>query len=122
MLCCTQRPNKPVRPQRLLVGEAGGTNNSRKPGVAGGWGRALGGGGGPLAAGFLMDKAHRTDWLSFSSGKGHPGLCPAGRGHPCNTYQASSVPSPHPPLPRDFIFTLVESKKTKVELQRMEIY
>lgn len=63
-------------------------------------------GGWPLAAGFLMDKAHRTDRLSLSSGKGHPGLCPAGGGHPCNTHQA-------PSLPRDFIFTSVKCKKTK---------
>lgn len=44
--------------------------------------------------------------LSLSSGKGHPGLCPAGGGHPCSTHQA-------PSLPRDFIFTSVKCKKIK---------
>lgn len=91
-------------PQSLLGPEAGGptmAGNREWPGP----GPSPGSGGRPAAAGFLMDKAHRTERLSLSSGKGHPGRCPAGGGRPCITHQA-------PSLPRGFIFTSVKCKIT----------
>ena len=40
-----------------------------------------------------MDKAHRTERFSLSSGKGHPGPCPAGGGCPATHRSLPSRPS-----------------------------
>lgn len=61
-----------------------------------------------------MDKAHRTDRRSLSSGKGRPGPCQlVGATPAAHARSLPSLPSPRSPLPRNFIFTLVKCKKTR---------
>lgn len=67
--------------------------NWERPGREGPWG----GGGRCPEADLPVDKAHRTEELSFSSGKWHPGLCPAGRGTPAtHTRALPSLRLTHP--------------------------
>ena len=113
-------------PAHLSHGWAAAAQGGAWAGRGAGRGGGGGGGGGrgwrPLGADFLRDKAHRTEMLSLSSGKGRPGFCPAGKAAPALLEQVSSLPLPCPPLPRDFIFNLVKMQKNKAELQRVEIY
>lgn len=93
-----QSPRKCLGPQRAQHGSRTRRPSGREPTIGGneeqqrrGLGREPEGGQ-TLTADFLMDKAQRTESLSLSSGKGHPGLCPAAEGHPCSMHQL-----PHPP-------------------------
>lgn len=94
--------------------EAGGANNRRKQGVARGPGKSPGGGGWqPLAADFLMDQAHKTERLSLSSGKGHPGLCPAsGAALATHTRSLPSLCLIHP-SPEILFLLWLKCKKTR---------
>lgn len=107
---------EPVRASKAAGRRGWGTNNSRKLGVAGGRGRALGGGG-ALAAGFLMDREAQPFLWERASG-----ALPRWWGPPLQ-----HTPGPFPPFasstpPQRFYFYFDRMQKSKAEFQRVEIY
>lgn len=86
-------------------------NNRRKWGVAEGLGQAQGG----VAA------CSRLPSEAFPLGKGAWGSAQHPGHHATHTRPPPCLPLPHPLLPGDFIFTLLNAKK-QGSLQRMEIY
>lgn len=107
-----QRTSAPLTPGARLR-DLGGWEptiggNGERPGQEGPWG----GGGQPPVADLPVDKAQLFLWERA------PRALPSWRGggggaHPCDMHQGPSLPQPHPPFPRDLIFTLVKCKDTK---------